>query len=91
MSEASPALLVLRCCKFGNIPHFPIADQNSLVALQAGGYSHPWVSAYVLATLIVGLLLIVTFVVWEWKFAPYPMVPVSQPPRLTLALTLMIR
>lgn len=49
----------------------------SLVGLQAGGYSHPWTSAYVLCTLLIGLLLMVAFVVWEWKFAPYPMVPVS--------------
>lgn len=46
-----------------------------LVALQAGGYSHPWKSAYVLCTLIIGLLLIIAFVVWEVKFAKHPMVP----------------
>ena len=45
-----------------------------LVALQAGGYSHPWKSAYVLCTLIIGLALILTWIVWEWKFAKYPMV-----------------
>lgn len=47
----------------------------SLVALQAGGFSHPWASAYVLCILLVGLALIVFFVVWEWKFAKFPMVP----------------
>lgn len=46
-----------------------------LVAMQAGGYSHPWISAYVLCTLIVGVLLIAFFVVWEWKFAKDPMIP----------------
>lgn len=46
-----------------------------LVALQAGGFSHPWTSAYVLAQLILGLLLIAAWVIWEWKFAKYPMVP----------------
>ncbi|KIW37708.1 uncharacterized protein PV06_10339 [Exophiala oligosperma] len=46
-----------------------------LVALQAGGYSHPWSSAYVLCTLLIGFALIVGFVVWEWKGAKYPMVP----------------
>jgi MFS family permease len=46
-----------------------------LVALQAGGYSHPWASAYVLCTLIIGFLLIVAFVVWELKFCKDPMVP----------------
>jgi hypothetical protein len=46
-----------------------------LVAMQAGGYSHPWTSAYVLATMIIGFVLIGVFVVWEWKFAKLPMVP----------------
>lgn len=46
-----------------------------LVALQAGGYSHPWTSAYVLSQLIIGLLLIAGWVVWEFKFAKFPMVP----------------
>lgn len=46
-----------------------------LVALQAGGYTHPWTSAYVLAQLIIGILLIISWVVWEAKFAKFPMVP----------------
>ncbi|GIZ43166.1 hypothetical protein CKM354_000640400 [Cercospora kikuchii] len=46
-----------------------------LVGLQAGGYTHPWTSAGTLAPLIIGLLLIVAFVVWEAKFAKNPMVP----------------
>jgi hypothetical protein len=46
-----------------------------LVALQAGGYSHPWTSAYVLCCLLIGLALLCTWVVYEWKFAKYPMVP----------------
>lgn len=47
----------------------------SLVALQAGGYTHPWKSAYVLTQLIIGLLCILSWVVWEVKFAKNPMVP----------------
>lgn len=47
----------------------------SLVALQAGGYSHPWSSAYVLCTLLIGLACIIGFIVYEWKFARYPMIP----------------
>lgn len=47
----------------------------SLVALQAGGYTHPWHSAYVLCTLLIGLALIGAWILWEAKFAPYPMVP----------------
>lgn len=45
------------------------------MALQAGGYSHPWTSAYVLCTLLIGLALILVFVLWEYKFAQNPMVP----------------
>jgi hypothetical protein len=48
---------------------------RSLVALQAGGYTHPWVSAYVMCTLLIGLALIFVWIVWEWKFAKHPMVP----------------
>ena len=47
----------------------------SLVALQAGGYTYAWSSAYVLCTLIFGLALMFTWVAWEYKFAKYPMVP----------------
>jgi hypothetical protein len=43
--------------------------------MQAGGYTHPWTSAYVLAPLIIGFLLMVVFIVWEAKFAKVPMVP----------------
>ncbi|KAL1894032.1 hypothetical protein Sste5346_006174 [Sporothrix stenoceras] len=46
-----------------------------LVALQSGGYSHPWTSAYVLSQLIIGLALIMAWVIWEWKLAKWPMVP----------------
>ncbi|EXJ70682.1 uncharacterized protein A1O5_05672 [Cladophialophora psammophila CBS 110553] len=46
-----------------------------LIALQAGGSSHPWTSAYVLANLFIGFFLLVGFFVWEWKFARYPMIP----------------
>ncbi|KAL6712287.1 hypothetical protein ACN47E_000164 [Coniothyrium glycines] len=46
-----------------------------LVALQAGGYTHPWKSAYVLCTMLIGLALIGAWVLYEWKFAKYPMVP----------------
>ena len=45
------------------------------MALQAGGYTHSWKSAYVLSCLIIGLALISAWIVWEARFAPYPMVP----------------
>ncbi|SMQ47638.1 unnamed protein product [Zymoseptoria tritici ST99CH_3D7] len=46
-----------------------------LVALQSGGLTHPWTSDVVLATLIIGIFLIIGFCVWEWKFAKTPMIP----------------
>lgn len=46
-----------------------------LVALQSGGYTHTWTSAYVLCTLLFGILLIAAWVIFEWKFAKYPMIP----------------
>lgn len=46
-----------------------------LVALGSGGYTHSWGSAYVLSTLIIGIVLILAFVGWEWKGAKHPMVP----------------
>ncbi|KAF2468594.1 putative major facilitator superfamily transporter [Lindgomyces ingoldianus] len=46
-----------------------------LVALQSGGYTHPWKSAYVLCTLLIGLALIGVWVSYEWKGARHPMVP----------------
>jgi hypothetical protein len=46
-----------------------------LVALQSGGFTYPWASAYVLCPLIIGILLIVVFALWEWKGAKHPIVP----------------
>ncbi|KAH9864334.1 hypothetical protein J1614_010268 [Plenodomus biglobosus] len=46
-----------------------------LVSLQAGGYSHPWKSGYVLGTMLTGLALIIGWIVWEAKFARHPMIP----------------
>ncbi|CZT15092.1 related to MFS drug efflux pump [Ramularia collo-cygni] len=46
-----------------------------LVALQAGGYSHPWTSAYILCLLLFGIALIFAWIVWEGKFARHPMIP----------------
>ncbi|KAH7017109.1 major facilitator superfamily domain-containing protein [Ilyonectria destructans] len=46
-----------------------------LVALQGGGYTHPWKSAYILVQLILGIVLIAVWILWEWKFAKNPMIP----------------
>ncbi|KJY00781.1 hypothetical protein TI39_contig312g00027 [Zymoseptoria brevis] len=46
-----------------------------LVALQHGGLTHPWTSDVVLATLIIGVFLIIGFCVWERKLAKKLMIP----------------
>ena len=47
----------------------------SLVALQSGGQSHPWSSAYVLCQFFIGLALLIALVLWEWKGAENPVIP----------------
>lgn len=47
-----------------------------LMALTWGGYQHPWNSANVIATLVLGFLfLFIIFPIWEVKFATNPMFP----------------
>ncbi|KJX96812.1 MFS drug efflux pump like protein [Zymoseptoria brevis] len=46
-----------------------------LVALQAGGYTHAWTSAYTLCLLLIGIALLVVFIVWEVKVARHPIIP----------------
>jgi hypothetical protein len=46
-----------------------------LVGLQAGGYQYPWTSGKVLGPLIVGLIMILLFPVWEIWGTDKPMVP----------------
>ncbi|KAF2404388.1 MFS multidrug transporter-like protein [Trichodelitschia bisporula] len=62
-----------------------------MMGLQWGGYQYPWTSAHTLVPLILGAIFIVTFFVWEAKFAPFPMFPhrLRQNPRV-LSLTLLI-
>jgi hypothetical protein len=45
-----------------------------LVALQDGGYTHPWKSVYTLCTLLIGIATIVVWIIWELYFAKHPMV-----------------
>ncbi|KAK5738116.1 hypothetical protein LTR17_006145 [Elasticomyces elasticus] len=62
-----------------------------MMGLQWGGYQYPWSSAHVIAPLIIGVVLLVAFFVWEAKFAKFPMFPkrLRQEPRI-LGLTLVI-
>ncbi len=62
-----------------------------MMGMQWGGYEYPWSSAHVLAPLILGVVLLIAFFVWEAKFATHPMFPkrLRQDPRI-LGLTLII-
>ncbi|KXH68677.1 multidrug resistance protein fnx1 [Colletotrichum salicis] len=46
-----------------------------MLGLTWGGGDHPWNSAYVIATLIVGFFVCVGFIFWQWKGAKFPLVP----------------
>ncbi|KAL1889865.1 hypothetical protein Sste5346_008588 [Sporothrix stenoceras] len=48
-----------------------------LLGLQYGGNPYPWTSARVLSMIIIGALLMVCCVIWEWKFVKDGMVPRS--------------
>ena len=47
----------------------------SLFPYQGLTLSEQWSSALVLSMLIIGFVLIICFVVWEWKFAPVTFIP----------------
>ncbi|KAH7317516.1 major facilitator superfamily domain-containing protein [Rhizoctonia solani] len=46
-----------------------------ILGLTWGGTEYPWVSVPVLVPLVLGGLIAITFVVWEWKFAELPLIP----------------
>ncbi|KAK5636049.1 hypothetical protein RRF57_011761 [Xylaria bambusicola] len=46
-----------------------------LLGLTWGGVDYPWNSAHVIVTLIVGFVLSIAFVLWQWKGAKYPLIP----------------
>ena len=48
-----------------------------LLGLEYGGVSFPWSSATVVCLIVFGIVLIVLFFINEWKFARYPMMPLS--------------
>lgn len=45
-----------------------------MMGMQWGGYQYKWSSAHVLAPLILGVVFLIGFFVWEAKFAKHPMV-----------------
>lgn len=48
-----------------------------LFGLQYGGVTAPWDSAEVLCLIIIGVFTIALFLIWEWKFAKYPIMPMA--------------
>ncbi|KAK1687338.1 major facilitator superfamily transporter [Colletotrichum godetiae] len=46
-----------------------------LVPLSGGGVSYPWSSPFVIAGVVVGAVLAVLFVLYEWKLAKLPIMP----------------
>jgi MFS family permease len=61
------------------------------LGVQWGGYQYTWSTSHVLAPLILGIFFFAGFLLYEWKFAKYPMFPrsIGREPRL-LSLTLWI-
>ena len=62
-----------------------------LAGMQWGGYQYAWDSVHTLVPLILGVVLLAAFCVWEGYFAKHPMFPkrLKQDPRI-LILTLII-
>lgn len=48
-----------------------------LFGLQYGGVTAPWDSALVLCLIIFGAFTFSLFLIWEWKFAKYPVMPIA--------------
>jgi Na+/melibiose symporter-like transporter len=49
-----------------------------LLGLEGGAsHQHSWTSAYTLGMLISGVFLLVAFMLWEWKGAKYPLIPIQ--------------
>lgn len=48
-----------------------------LLGLESGAsHQHSWTSAYTLGMLIGGIVLLAAFMIWEWKFAKVPLIPI---------------
>lgn len=46
-----------------------------MLGLTWGGGEYSWNSAHVIATLLIGFVVCVGFVLWQWKGPRYPLVP----------------
>lgn len=48
-----------------------------LFGLQYGGITYPWNSAIVVCLLVIGVFTFALFMIWEWRFAKFPVMPVG--------------
>ncbi|TIA61384.1 MFS general substrate transporter [Aureobasidium pullulans] len=49
-----------------------------LLGLESGAsHQHSWTSAYTLCMIIFGVFLLAAFMIWEWKFAKVPLIPIQ--------------
>ncbi|CAE6483487.1 unnamed protein product [Rhizoctonia solani] len=46
-----------------------------ILSLTWGGAEYPWTSAPVLVPLVLGCTIAITFIIWEWRFAELPLIP----------------
>ncbi|KAI0596545.1 permease of the major facilitator superfamily [Biscogniauxia sp. FL1348] len=46
-----------------------------LLGLTWGGAEYPWESAHVIATIVIGIVVSIAFILWQWKGPRYPLVP----------------
>src|SRR5438046_8183612 len=61
-----------------------------LLGLEFGGVSFPWSSPKVVCLIIFGLVLASLFIINEWKFAKYPVMPMRLFDRLSHVASLLV-
>ncbi|KAK4451395.1 putative transporter [Podospora aff. communis PSN243] len=48
-----------------------------MLALEFGGVTHPWGSPMVVCLIVFGFIMAMLFILVEWKFAKYPIIPIQ--------------
>lgn len=63
-----------------------------LIGINSGGKEHAWSSSFVISFLVLGILLLISFILWETFGAKYPLFPrrIIQAPRPFIALMIVI-
>lgn len=62
---------------YGGVLLSTIGIISLLIPISGGGAYFPWASPMVIAMLALGSLLLLLFIVWEWKIAILPMIPMQ--------------